>query len=91
MKIYELPKWVMFAGYGLTIGQLVFIRKGGDYDKAYVTAHEFCHTLQFRKYGSFRFPFMYIAELFRNGYHNNKYEIEARAYGSTHKDMFRDD
>jgi len=28
MKCIELPKWIMFAGYGLTIGQTVFIRKG---------------------------------------------------------------
>jgi hypothetical protein len=40
--------------------------------------HEMCHISQFRKYGFLNFIFKYLAESMRNGYYNNKYEIEAR-------------
>lgn len=40
--------------------------------------HEVCHINQFKKYGFFNFIFKYLMESVRNGYYNNKYEIEAR-------------
>jgi hypothetical protein len=40
--------------------------------------HEMCHISQFKKYGFLNFIFKYLAESMRNGYYNNKYEIEAR-------------
>lgn len=40
--------------------------------------HEICHIRQFQKFGFFRFILMYLAESIRNGYHNNKFEKEAR-------------
>lgn len=40
--------------------------------------HEKCHIAQFQKYGFFSFIMLYLAESIRNGYHNNKYEVEAR-------------
>lgn len=40
--------------------------------------HELCHIEQFRRYGFFNFIFLYLAEWVKHGYHNNKYEIEAR-------------
>lgn len=82
MKCYELPKWIMFAGYGLTIGQQIFIRKGmSEDDRAYVIAHEYRHTLQFKEFGFFTFILLYFKELIKVGYFNNKFEVEARAYG----------
>jgi len=40
--------------------------------------HELCHVQQFQQYGYFVFIIKYLWENIRNGYQNNKYEIEAR-------------
>lgn len=40
--------------------------------------HEMCHIDQFKKYRFLNFIIKYLAESMRNGYYNNKYEIEAR-------------
>lgn len=40
--------------------------------------HELCHIRQFQHYGFFPFIYKYLLESMRNGYYNNKYEIEAR-------------
>jgi hypothetical protein len=40
--------------------------------------HELCHVQQFQRYGYFVFIVKYLWENIRNGYYNNKYEIEAR-------------
>lgn len=40
--------------------------------------HELKHVEQFLKHGYFRFILLYLVESLRNGYYNNKYEIEAR-------------
>lgn len=40
--------------------------------------HELAHVEQFRKYGFLKFIAMYLVETIRNGYRQNKYEIQAR-------------
>ncbi len=42
--------------------------------------HELRHAEQFRERGSF--PVHYIWESLRRGYHQNRYEVDARAYAS---------
>ncbi len=41
--------------------------------------HELCHIRQFKEHGFWGFILKYLAESIKHGYHNNKYEIEARA------------
>lgn len=41
--------------------------------------HELCHLRQFREHGHIAFVFKYLADWVKNGYYNNKYEVEARA------------
>jgi len=41
--------------------------------------HEAAHLLQFKKYGFWSFLIRYVFQSLKSGYHNNKYEIEARA------------
>ena len=41
--------------------------------------HELCHIKQFHEHGYFSFIAKYLWESLRKGYHNNKYEAEARA------------
>jgi hypothetical protein len=45
--------------------------------------HEMCHINQFKKYGFVNFIFKYLVESMRTGYHNNKYEMEARSAEET--------
>lgn len=40
--------------------------------------HELCHIRQFAEHGFFGFIYKYLVESLRNGYSNNKFEIEAR-------------
>lgn len=40
--------------------------------------HEEIHKKQFERYGWFRFIILYLLEIIRHGYKNNKFEIEAR-------------
>lgn len=40
--------------------------------------HEQKHIAQYKLYGFFTFIFLYLLESMRNGYINNKFEIEAR-------------
>ena len=40
--------------------------------------HEMIHLEQFRRYGKWRFTMLYILESIRNGYWNNRFEVEAR-------------
>ena len=41
--------------------------------------HELCHVQQFKEHGNLFFIVKYLWESLRKGYHNNKFEIEARA------------
>lgn len=46
-------------------------------DKRWVK-HELCHIKQFEQYGFLNFIAKYLWESIKNGYYNNKYEVEAR-------------
>ncbi len=41
-------------------------------------AHEMEHIRQYQRLGFLRFLWQYIIESIRNGYHNNRFEVEAR-------------
>lgn len=41
--------------------------------------HELCHVEQYRRYGTIRFLILYLIESIRNGYTQNRFEVEARA------------
>ena len=40
--------------------------------------HELVHIQQFKHYGFIKFLFLYLLESLKNGYYNNRFEIEAR-------------
>lgn len=40
--------------------------------------HEEVHWEQYKKHGRFLFPILYLIEMIKKGYQDNKYEIEAR-------------
>lgn len=57
---------------GITIGNMILL---GNIDGK-TFEHELVHIKQFEKYPII-FPILYVLELIKNGYRNNKYEIEA--------------
>ena len=40
--------------------------------------HELMHVTQYRRHGFYGFMIRYLWEWMRNGYHRNKFEVEAR-------------
>ena len=40
--------------------------------------HELKHVAQYRQYGFVAFIVMYLLEWMKNGYYNNRFEVEAR-------------
>ena len=90
MKIINTPKWLMPYGTGLTLYKLVFIRNGlSEDDRAYTIAHENKHCIDWQEIGFFKFPYLYIKELIKNGYMDNIYESSAREHGRLHKDEYK--
>lgn len=65
----------------LTIGRTIHLHRTSKLDflgdERWVR-HELAHVAQFRKYGFWKFVYLYLAESLKNGYFFNKYEIEAR-------------
>ena len=88
MKVIKVPNWLMPFGYGLTLYKLVLINKTAE-DTPYVIAHEATHVEQWTEIGFFKFPYLYIKELIKNGYMDNIYESSAREYGRLHKDEYK--
>ena len=41
--------------------------------------HELQHIRQYKRYGFVRFLALYLLESIKKGYHNNRFEVEARA------------
>lgn len=80
--IARIAAWRMSAsGLAIVIGNTIHLHNTSKDEflknKRWVK-HELCHIEQFRRYGFFRFIVLYLVESARNGYHKNKYEIEAR-------------
>ncbi|HLO80387.1 MAG TPA: DUF4157 domain-containing protein [Chitinophagaceae bacterium] len=65
----------------LTIGRTIHLHRTSKQDflsDSRWVQHELAHVEQFRKYGFWRFIFLYLLESLKKGYFLNKYEIEAR-------------
>lgn len=58
---------------GVTVGSTILLSDSAD---KFTLDHELVHLKQFQKY-PFIFPILYLFELLKNGYGNNKYEEEA--------------
>lgn len=78
----KLAAWKLGVdNVALTLGTTIHLYKASAEalinDERWVR-HELKHVEQFLKYGYFRFIFLYIVESIRNGYQNNRFEVEAR-------------
>ena len=88
MKVIKFPSWCLPMGYGLTLYKLVLVDKNSE-DLAYVVMHEACHVKQWTEIGFFKFPYLYVKELIKNGYSDNIYEVEAKYYGRINKHLYK--
>ncbi len=66
----------------ITIGFTIYLHnstKKQFLENSKWVSHELTHIKQFEKYGKFKLICLYLFESIKNGYYNNKFEIEARA------------
>lgn len=80
--IAKLAAWKLNArSVAIVVGRTVHLhncnRKEFLQDRRWVK-HELCHIRQFQRYGFLNFIVLYLVESFKNGYYNNKFEVEAR-------------
>ena len=80
--IARLAAWKMSASrvaivFGNTIHLHNTTKEEFLKDKRWVK-HELCHIEQYKRLGFVRFIVLYIWDWMRNGYYNNKFEVEAR-------------
>jgi hypothetical protein len=81
-KRASLAAWYLgFKSVAIVFGKTIFLHNISEQnfrnDKRHL-AHELCHVRQFQQYGFFRFLFLYLVESIKNGYFNNRFEVEAR-------------
>ncbi len=64
---------------GITLGRTIFLAHATRLEPE-LLLHEFRHVQQFSEVRTF--PFRYIWESLRRGYHANRYEADARTYAA---------
>lgn len=65
---------------GITVGRTVWLAPGAE-ASAELLLHELCHVHQFEALRAF--PLRYWWESLRRGYHQNRFEIDARQFAAT--------
>jgi hypothetical protein len=65
---------------GITLGRTIFLAPATRLEPE-LLLHEFRHVQQFSEVRTF--PFRYIWESLRRGYHANRYEADARSYAAS--------
>jgi hypothetical protein len=64
---------------GITLWRTIWLAERGSWSPA-LLLHELRHVHQFEV--TFGFPFRYIWETFRRGYHQNRFEVDARRFAA---------
>jgi len=74
-------KFLKVNNVALTIGNTIYLHNATKKDllsnKTWL-AHELVHVKQYEKLGKMKFLCLYLIECLRKGYHNCKFEVEAR-------------
>jgi|SRR5690606_9720980 len=83
-KISEEMNFIGPETMGLTLGYGLYLRSGYIPDR--LLSHEFRHVHQYEKAGSIKvFIYEYLQQVFRHGYYDAPYEVDARAHEIIHK------
>jgi len=79
----KIAAWkLQSSGVALVMGNTVHLhntKKEEFLQNSRWLKHELCHIRQFQQHGYLLFIVKYLWESIKNGYYNNKYEVEARA------------
>jgi hypothetical protein len=73
--------WATVLTFGhdcITLGSTIHCRHSFITEKAH--AHEYCHVLQYQRYGVHGFLFRYLAGFLTHGYAGHPLEVEAHDY-----------
>ena len=86
----KLNSWVpLLTGHDcVTLGATIYCRKSALH--RHTIAHEYCHVLQWQRYGRIGFLWRYLLEQLRHGYVGNRFEVEAHQYADAHETEFAD-
>ena len=86
----KLRSWLpLLTGHDcITIGSTIYCRKSSLH--RHTVAHEYCHVMQWRRYGVVGFLWRYLVEQLRHGYQGNRFELNAHAYADAHETEFAD-
>jgi len=80
-KARMAASWLKVDNIAFTLGRTIYLHNASAQefiqDQRWVK-HELKHVEQFKRYGFIPFIALYTIETIRHGYHNNKYEKEAR-------------
>ena len=79
---FLIPTWAAGQTWGTTILLSKSYAKKPSKPSIRLIAHELVHVDQW-KYHRWTFPFKYAWELLKNGYENNRFEVEARKWEQT--------
>ena len=81
----RIARWVLkTSNVAMVIGKTIHlsgVKKEDFLQDRYWVEHELCHIRQYKENGLMRFLGKYLIESCRNGYYNNKFEVEARQVG----------
>ena len=69
----------LWGFYGWTSAFGTIYARPGYEDNAILRKHEECHAMQMKRDGWFKFMWLTTWYLFRYGYQDSPYEVEARA------------
>jgi hypothetical protein len=80
--IAQFASWKLrSSGCAIVFGRKIFlynISKQEILSNQELLRHEVAHVFQWKKYGWFRFPCLYVWYSIKHGYYQNPFEIEAR-------------
>ena len=82
MKLYckDSHWWMRSTTRAIVLPWGVYYQLGGAYRPYLRTIlHEIEHLKQIKEFGVIGFYFRYLVEWVKNGYYDNKYEVEARS------------
>ncbi len=71
-----------YSHVAIVIGRTIHLHnvtREGFFERPSWVVHELKHVEQYREHGFFGFLWKYLADYFKNGYWNNRFEVEARA------------
>ncbi|HTN07063.1 eCIS core domain-containing protein [Agriterribacter sp.] len=74
-------RWLGVDNVAFTLGKTIHLYNATTREFLHDTRwvkHELKHVEQFKRYGFILFIARYTLETLKKGYHNNKYEVEAR-------------